>query len=125
MNLSRRRNSYVDKAIDLGIALESLLLHDRKPDEQIAFPFRLRGAWLLGQDGRERRNYLKLFKEIYGLRCKAVHNGRFDKKYFDKITELLKIGDELCIRIIDWILENKKMPDWDELVLNDVNRLES
>jgi hypothetical protein len=125
LNLSRRRNSPVDRAIDLGIALESLLLHDGTPDAQISFPFRLRGAWLLGQDGTSRRNYYKLFKELYELRCKAVHNGRFDTKFSKKANDLLKKGDELCIGVIAWILEHKRMPNWEGLVLDDVNRLES
>jgi hypothetical protein len=125
LNLSRRRSNLIDKAIDLGIALEALLLHDGKPDAQIAFPFRLRGAWLLGQDARSRRDYLKLFKEIYELRCKAVHSGRFGTKFSKKLSlpagELLKKGDELCVGVIKRILEQKKLPDWEGLILGDAN----
>jgi hypothetical protein len=125
LNLFRRRRSLVDKAIDLGIALEVLLLHDGGPDIPISLPFRLRGAWLLGQDTASRHDYYRLFKEIYACRCEAVHSGKFDSKFTKKLSlpihELLKKGDELCVNIIKWIIEQKRFPDWEKLLLGDMS----
>ena len=48
-----RVRDFADKAIDLGIALEALLLHDAKGGEK-SFRMSLRGAWLAGADENER-----------------------------------------------------------------------
>jgi hypothetical protein len=125
LNLLRRRKSLVDKSIELGIALEVLLLRDGGPDVPISLPFRLRGAWLLGQDTSSRSNYFRLFKDIYACRCEAVHSGKFDSKFTKKLSlpihELLKKGDELCVSIIKWIIGQKRFPDWEKLLLGDVD----
>lgn len=121
LNQSRRRTNQLDKAIDLGIGLESLLLHDRGSNEPISFPFRLRGAWLLGADARDRLGYLHLLKSIYDCRCEAVHAGKFRPKFAKKLplplNELLKKGEDLCADMIKWVLEEGKFPDWEKLIL--------
>ena len=57
LNRALGATSPIDCAIDLGIALEALLLGELAPNEQISLAFRLRGAWLLGarmQSGESR-----------------------------------------------------------------------
>ena len=66
-----------DISIDLGIALEALLLHEqnKKNRGELRFRLGLRGAWLVGSDGNERAEILKLLREVYDLRSIAVHSG--------------------------------------------------
>jgi hypothetical protein len=59
LNQARRRKHIADKAIDLGVAFESLYLNDRSHKEQISFTFRLRAAWHLGSDQSERERLLE------------------------------------------------------------------
>ncbi len=121
LNLSRRRSRPVDKSIDLGIALESLLLHDRASNEPISFPFRLRGAWIMGSDASKREEYMQLFKSIYDCRCEAVHTGKFTTKFTKKLhlplNDLLKKGEDLCAEMIKWILQKGELPEWKKLIV--------
>ena len=121
LNQSRQRGSLVDRAIDLGIALEVILLNDRTVDDSISFPFRLRGAWLLGKDAAERRDCLKLLKDVYSCRSKAVHTGKFNGKSARglslPVNDILTRGDELGVSMIRRILQLQEFPDWDDLVL--------
>lgn len=121
LNQFRRKWNEVDRAIDLGIALESLLLHDHNENDPISFPFRLRGSWMLAGNSAEREEYLKLFKEIYDCRCAAVHAGKFSNRFKKKlslpINKLMDKGDSLCIEIIKKILQTKEFPVWNKLIL--------
>jgi hypothetical protein len=116
------RSGITDKAIDLGIALESLLLKDRSSNDPVSFPFRLRAAWLLGNDSETRLRFMSIFKSLYNLRSDAVHTGsvdskvkvqgrRVETKYF------LNEGIDLCGQVIRKIISDQKFPDWDKLVL--------
>lgn len=127
LNQSRRHHNETEKAIDLGIALEALLLNDRERDDSIALPFRLRGAWLLGQGStpRERKELLDIFNDLYDCRSKAVHKGTLKSgsaKYKSGKTpiEILNIGDELCVKIIEAIITNggfHNSNEWNELLM--------
>lgn len=127
LNQSRRRRNSVDKAIDLGIALEALLLKERKHDDPLALPFRLHGAWLLGQHAGwdERRKLLNLFYDLYECRSKAVHQGRLEpqpEKYKSKRgpDDILALGDELCVKIIQEVIKGRRFPtshEWNDLLI--------
>jgi len=121
LNLARRRRTHVNRAIDLGIALETLVLHDRSREDPISYPFRLRGAWLLGKDSGERENYMSLFKDVYACRCEAVHAGTFSRRFTNKLSrplnEVLEQGERLCVDIVLEILKRGTFPDWNRLVL--------
>lgn len=121
LNLSRRRQNLVDKAIDIGIALEALLVYDLSSNDPISFPLRLRGAWLLGRRAASREQYLQLFKSIYECRCRAVHTGQFRPKFTKKLplplNDLLKKGEDLCADMIKDVLEKGKFPEWEKLIL--------
>lgn len=123
LNMAQRKNSMEDKAIDLGIALEILLLKDREKYELIAFPFRLRGAWFLGEEMERRRTVYDLLKAIYDCRCSAVHSGKLKKSNYKingqviQSNELFEEGFKLCAELIIKIIKEKKFPDWDKLIL--------
>ena len=128
LSQSRRKTDLVDKFIDIGIAIESLLLHDYQSNDPISFPFRLRGAWMLGRNYEEREKYQGLFKELYNCRCAAVHKGKLTqkkKKVGLSLAELAKKGDSLCVELIKKILQTKKLPDWNRLILGDATETNS
>jgi hypothetical protein len=117
------RSNLVDKALDLGVALESLLLNDLGSNEQLSLSLRIRGAWLLGEDANDRHRLERIFKQLYHYRSQAAHRGKFDKDRVKidsdliPIQDFLKTGEELCAAIIKKILEKAKFPEWNRLIL--------
>jgi len=123
LNMAQRKDRIEDKAIDLGIALEILLLHDHSDHDPISFPFRLRGAWFLGEDVKRRRVIYDLLKAIYDCRCSAVHSGKLKKDKYKinsqdvQLTKLFEEGFSLCADLITKIIKENKFPDWNKLIL--------
>jgi hypothetical protein len=108
----------VDKAIDLGIAMEILLLHDQTKQDPIALPFRLRGAWLLAKTAEERVELERTLNDIYDCRCQAVHRGTWKARSQKMpLPDLLKRGQDLCTEMARVILRKGGFPDWQRLVL--------
>lgn len=68
-----------EKSLDLGIALEMLLLNEKHDGAelpgQLNLHFRIRGAWLIGNDAERRQEIYKTLGKIYSLRSKIAHNG--------------------------------------------------
>lgn len=120
---ARRHRSLVDKAIDLGVALESLYLGDRDEKSEVAYTFRLRAAWHMGVDFEDRKKMLSTFKEIYNVRSRAVHRGELptaisvpeDGKV--PITKFLDSTDALCAAAIRKIIRAGAFPSWGDIVL--------
>ena len=123
LNMAQRRNSMENKAIDLGIALEMLLLNDYTEHDPISFPFRLRGAWFLGEEMKRRKVVYDLLKAIYNCRCSAVHSGNLKKSKYKindqdiQLKKLFEEGFKLCAELIIKIIKEKKFPDWEKLIL--------
>lgn len=123
LNLALRRQDPVDKAIELGIALEALLTKDEEQDSPVSYSVRTRGALLGGGTLDERKQIRNLLQDVYNLRSEAVHSGKFRKKNNKRKTKqdpdkILSRGSELCARLISRVIETGTMPDWDELILN-------
>jgi len=116
-----RRGEAVDNAIDLGIALEVMLLHgsDNNNRGELRFRLSIRGATFLGGDKPERLRNLKLLKDAYDLRSKAVHTGRLGKgKKGSSPKDILECGTNTCAQIALRLIERGSFPDWDdELVI--------
>jgi Apea-like HEPN len=107
--------NFVDRAIDLGIALEALLLHDYSGHTELSYRLRLRGALLLGGDLAARRSTKKLLNDIYGIRGKAVHTGTISERQQD--LDRFKEGISACGRLINIVIEKGGEIDFDELEL--------
>lgn len=120
------RNS-VDKMVDLGIAFESLYLADREGNSELSFQFRLRASWHLGKDKADREMLIDEFKAIYNLRSAAVHSGKLDDRVrirpgeFLPTSEFINKAQDLCRDSILKILEDGKFPDWNNLILGEVD----
>jgi hypothetical protein len=113
----------VNQAINLGIALESLYA-PTKLSEGISFGVRTRAARFLGGSFEERNKTVKTLRDVYDLRSRAVHSGRFDadnnKKWRDysKVSETLEEGQRLiCRSLVKIIQENE--PDWEKFDITD------
>ncbi len=120
---SAANKDFIDKIIDLGIALEALYLFDRDGNSELSFQFRLRASWYLGRDKADREMLIDEFKAIYTLRSKAVHIGelpqtvKIRKGESVPISEFIPKVQDLCRQSIIKILEAGEFPDWNSLIL--------
>ena len=116
LNNALRRQNLVDKAIDLGIALEVLLLHGISAGDRGEMGYRssVRGATYLGKNKDERTKILKRLKDTYNMRSVAVHSGVLKGKKGKKSPE--KILEEAIRDIADIarkLINQGSFPDWD------------
>jgi hypothetical protein len=114
---AKRRVELPDKILDLGVALEMLLLHGGSSREQLSLQFRLRGSWLLGMNAAERLHLLKEFKEVYDMRSQVAHSGHLKKSGAVKdLREKIKRFERLSCRVFRQLLISND-PDWDRMLL--------
>lgn len=114
LNRALKRQDVVDRAIELGVALEALLVEDRDHDAPISYLLRIRGAWLAGGTLEERKENYKLLRDNYGLRSRAVHSGTISEQGAD---ETLRNGSTLCANLIRRVIQQGHVPKWDDLIL--------
>gem|GEM_PF-6225012 len=117
LNRAILEGDFADKAIDLGIALEALLLHDSgNPTDRGELKFRLglRGAWLLGDNAAERKTIQKGLADLYDLRSRAVHSGLIERSA--KTGTTVHHASELCAALIERMIELRCRVDWGSLV---------
>ena len=118
---SRLRQHDEERAIDLGTALEILLMHGAKSENaEITNKISQRGAWLIGGDSSDRLTVARIIKQAYGLRSKAVHGGRLPapKNMEDHRArqETFRQTEDVISRVVDRLFEG--WPDWNRLTLN-------
>src|SRR5439155_10770879 len=102
LNRALRRGAQIDAAIELGIALESLLLNDLEDERgELTFRLRLRGARFLADTLIERKDVDRLLRDVYSTRSIAVHTGRLPERIGGASTaQLLEDGCRLAARAI-------------------------
>jgi len=123
--LDRLNRSYcagmrsVDTAIELGIAIESLYAPAKLYDG-IASAIRTRAARFLGGSLEQRRGTFKALRDVYDLRSRAVHAGRFDAKGKHKnwrddvlVRKVLEEGQRLIGRSLVKVIQEGE-PNWEE-----------
>ena len=119
LNRALLDRDFADKAIDLGIALEALLLHesgDPRERGELKYRLGLRAAWLLGEDAAERQKVQTTIGKLYDLRSRAVHSGEIDRNA--KTGTQLHQASELCARLIGRIIELEMLGvNWKSLVV--------
>lgn len=104
----------VDRALDLGMAAEIVLMHDNgTSNTEITHKISSRAAWLLGADANERSTIFDEMKHLYKARSDAVHSGVLPPK--SKVD--LDLADQLVVRVVQAILERGGFPDWASLTL--------
>lgn len=119
LNAAMRRSDTVDRAIELGIALEALLGDNLGTLDSISSAVRIRGTWLHGGSGEQRKDAYDLLRKIYNLRSAAVHQGRLKdrKKASESSEDVLWRGIELCASLIRSMIALRSWPCWDDLIL--------
>ncbi|WP_439605742.1 hypothetical protein [Hydrogenophaga sp.] len=118
LSQAKRRIQLEDKMLDLGIALEMLLLDDNDKD-QLALQFRLRGSWLIGKSSQDRLEKWNLLQEIYNARSSVAHTGTLhnnNPSKIQKILEALPMYLSLSEAILRKIIISGP-PVWRDLVL--------
>lgn len=117
LNLALRRSSPVDTAIELRIALESLLAQDLDANAPISYTVRLRGSHLGADKLEERLELYETLGKVYRICSQAVHQGGFSKKDEKKASDILAVGAEICGSLIGRIIEQGRIPEWKSLIL--------
>ena len=110
---SKGRTNYADRFIDLRIALEALYLPNT--GSELGFRLATRGAWHLGADFNERREYQKILRKAYDLGSKVVHASGVE--YSEKTRKLLAGAQDLCRQAILKRLDETGDPNWNEVIL--------
>ena len=110
-------SSPVDKLIDLGIALESLLLKDIGGTERGELRYRMavRGATFLGGDRQNQLKTFKLLKDAYDCRSSAVHTGeiRSNNGGSAGTSQTIDATLDACAAVARKLVELGKFPDWE------------
>jgi len=128
LNQALRRNEIADRAIDLGIALESLLISgkdDSGVHGEVTYRLSHRGAVFGEEDAKKRKKVFHLLKAVYNLRSEAIHSGKvltnkevksggFNWKPENALSE----GEALCARILTkCVMSGGRPEDWNILSL--------
>jgi len=113
---------YEDSMIDLGIAMESFFLSDLRERDQLSFRFRLRGSLYLGQTLEQRRMLIREFREIYGCRSSAVHEGKLPDRVSVNgenipVREFIKRSQNLFKQSLLKVIDSGEWPDWSTIEL--------
>ena len=104
----------VDRALDLGMAAEIVLMHDNgTSNTEITHKIGSRAAWLLGGDADERATIFDEMKHLYKARSDAVHSGVLPPRF--RVD--LDLADQLVVRVVQAILERGNFPDWTSLTM--------
>lgn len=113
---SRAHRTVEDRAIDLGIAIEVIFLHDIKGGGELKYRTALRAASFLGQQQGSKSAVFKTIASAYDARSAAVHNSRIAKQ---TLIDALPLADQLCVSAIIQIIKDGQFPDWEILVLGE------
>lgn len=131
LNAAILRKDTVNKAIELGIAIESLFINDDKKNE-LSFKIKIRAAFLLGKSADERFEIAELFRNLYGYRSSAVHGAKINAQKIKDIKKDLELGIQYMVlaikRIISICASGDKSNEewtkfWDMLILSDGSNL--
>jgi hypothetical protein len=112
------------RAVDLGIALESMLMFEvgtggREPSTEIRYKLGLRAAWLAGNEFADRESVFRSVRQLYDLRSQAAHAGRVSvsSNNWQAVNEKIEAGIALTGQLIITLLSRGSWPDWNRLVL--------
>ena len=123
LSIAKARLEDGDRALDLGIALEMVLLDDKHGGGlpgQLNVQFRLRGSWLVGDSADDRKKLFRALGDIYTHRSQVAHSGAapsIEKMEPAKRREVLDLHFSIAERILARLIEKGFPPDWNNLIL--------
>lgn len=112
---SKRDVGISDQLIDLRIALEALYLGGM--NDELGFRLANYGAWHLGANFEERKEYRENLHAVYRRASQAIHAST--KAFTKKDRDQLANAQDLCRRGILKRLAECEMPDWNDLILGE------
>ncbi|MGQ7939162.1 hypothetical protein [Paraburkholderia sp. D1E] len=114
LNEAVRHGKLEDRALDLGIALESLLLGGDLGKEKITSRLKRRGGLLLAAEKSQIAALEQKFSELYDFRSRAAHDGDVTAKGASRehVETALIEGLSLCAAAIRKIIERGSFPEW-------------
>jgi Apea-like HEPN len=120
LNRALRENDHSDKALDLGIALESLVGDDQPLD--LSYKVRQRGTFFLEGTPDEKRYTFERLRKLYDLRSTVAHGKSLDSAFTfnGRKTPTDQFLQECCIicgRLIRKFIKSGLVSKWDELLL--------
>lgn len=116
LSLALRRRDAADKAVELSIALESLL-SDMQPNE-VTHKVKVRATRLLAGDEATRTFNFGVIGRTYEIRSMLVHTGKRDSKNRNVAgtsmtpIEITEYCARLCADIVVTIMSRKEFPVW-------------
>jgi hypothetical protein len=113
LNWATRRDGAIDRAIDLGIALEMLLLHGKGEKNELSFRLAIHGATFVGGSSSERQTNFAIFKRAYELRSQGVHSGRLKPKNVETASSDIDAGIKLAADVALKLLKLGRFPNWE------------
>lgn len=113
INSKSEETPFVDRFIEIRIALEALYLKERFGE--MRFRLATNGAWHLGSNPQERREYYDLLRTAYDRSSKAVHAADIEDTEANR--KLLARTQDVCRRGILKCLSEIAEPNWDDLIL--------
>ncbi len=121
---SRQGRTLFDRAIDLGTALEVLLMvgEGAGQNHEINHKLRTRVAWLIGSNLEQRRDLSELAATLYSLRSKAAHGAPVPDQttLFGRLlptARILEVGAEVCALAALSVAKRGNWPKWGDVVL--------
>lgn len=115
---ARSWQSNEDKALDLGMALEIVLMHENGNNDdrnsEITYKISSRAAWLAGGgDPAARKEAFNKAKKLYGHRSSAAHSGKLKREHEFIPDEANSFVSHILLNI----LHRGNFPNWSDLVL--------
>ena len=106
LRMAMTRREYVDRCIDLCVALEALVgdWHRKGFSERVAWVY----SQVLGDYDETRRTV----KRFHGHRGRIVHAQPFREE-----PELVEAATSILIQCIKWVVQNRRIPDWETELL--------
>jgi len=117
LHLSMRRLKNEDKALELGIALESLLLRDLDSNTSLTLQMRIRASHYMGDIFSKRLDIYKLVGDLYSLRSRAAHGSSFDSSNTEDTKRTLREGATLTAELAKKFIAARSFPKWAEVIL--------
>ncbi len=115
LNQSMRRQTVGEKAVEISIALETLLLGEEKGDN--IFKTSLRSGIVISPNLSDRRECRKIIKKIYGYRSDLVHKGENSNNVSNSV-DITERAIHFTAKIITILIKYGKDPEWSELELS-------
>jgi hypothetical protein len=103
----------VDRALELGMAIEIALMHGKGSNTEITQKIGTRAAWLVGKDVADRLSIFEGVKKLYDARSTAVHTGALSSRAALDLME----SDALVSRVLLALAMHARFPDWSRLIL--------